>query len=131
MSTARLPALPTKKHYYAPTTQPLPLPLTPPTPIPTQTLPLPNRQPSPIPTPPDELGIQLGGSESVYMVWVIPFRSPVAELNQWLGTQKLSGINRSAQTRPVNIKSPCIHHPIQLWFIVMTMCGLKLKQATI
>ncbi len=43
------------------------------------------------------------------MVWVIPFCSPVAELHRWLGTQKLSGVYRSAQTRQVHIKSPCIH----------------------
>ncbi len=56
------------------------------------------------------------------MVWVIPFCSPVsggielivvatpvAELNWWLGTQKWSGVNRSAQTRQVHIKSPRIH----------------------
>ncbi len=38
------------------------------------------------------------------MVWVIPFCSPVAELNRWLGTQKLSSVDRSAQTRQVHIK---------------------------
>ncbi len=43
------------------------------------------------------------------MVWVIPFCPPVAELNQWLGTQKLSGVDRSAQTRQVHIKSPGTH----------------------
>ncbi len=43
------------------------------------------------------------------MVWVIPFCSPVVELNRWFGTQKLSGVDRSAQTRQVHIKSPRIH----------------------
>ena len=43
------------------------------------------------------------------MVWVIPFCSPVAELNRWLGTQKLSGGDRSAQTTQVHINSPRIH----------------------
>ncbi len=43
------------------------------------------------------------------MVWVIPLCSPVAELNRWLGTKTLSGVDRSAQTRQVHIKSPCIH----------------------
>ncbi len=43
------------------------------------------------------------------MVWVIPFCSPVAELNRWLGTQTLSGVDRSAQTREVHIQSPRIH----------------------
>ncbi len=38
------------------------------------------------------------------MVWVISFCSPVAELNRWLGTQKMSGGDRSAQTRQVHIK---------------------------
>ncbi len=42
------------------------------------------------------------------MVWVIPFCSSVVGLNWWLGTQKLSGVDRSAQTRPVHIKSPRI-----------------------
>ncbi len=32
-----------------------------------------------------------------------------AELNRWLSTQKLSGADRSAQTRQVHIKSPRIH----------------------
>ncbi len=46
------------------------------------------------------------------MVWVIPFCSPVAELNRWLRTQKFSGVDRSAQTRQVHIKSLRIHlHP--------------------
>ncbi len=40
---------------------------------------------------------------------LIPFCSPVAELSQWLGTQKLSGLDRSAQTRQVDSKSPRIH----------------------
>ncbi len=44
------------------------------------------------------------------MVWVIPFCSPVAELNRWRGTQKLLGVDRSARTRQVHIKSPRIHH---------------------
>ncbi len=43
------------------------------------------------------------------MVWVIPFCSPVAELNRWLGTHTLSGVDRSAQTRQVHINSPRIH----------------------
>ncbi len=43
------------------------------------------------------------------MVWVIAFCSPVAELNRWLGTQKRSGVDRSAQKRQVHIKSPRIH----------------------
>ncbi len=43
------------------------------------------------------------------MVWVIPFCSPVAELNRWLGTPKLSGVNRLPQARQVHIKSPRIH----------------------
>ncbi len=43
------------------------------------------------------------------MVWVIPFCSPVEDLNRWLGTQKLSGVDRSAQPRQVHIKSPRIH----------------------
>ncbi len=33
----------------------------------------------------------------------------MAELNRWLGAQKLSGVDRSAQTRQVHIKSPRIH----------------------
>ncbi len=33
------------------------------------------------------------------MVWVITFCSPVAELNRWFGTQKLSGVDRSKQDR--------------------------------
>ncbi len=36
-------------------------------------------------------------------------RAPVAELNQWLGTQKLSGVDRSAQTPRVHIRSPRLH----------------------
>ena len=43
------------------------------------------------------------------MVWVIPFCSPVAELNWLLGTQKLSGVDRSAWTRQVHTESPRIH----------------------
>ncbi len=39
------------------------------------------------------------------MVWMFPFCSSVAELNRWLGTQKLSGVDRSAQTRQVHINS--------------------------
>ncbi len=37
-----------------------------------------------------------------------PFCSPMAELCQWLGTQKLSGGDRLAQTRQVHIKSPLL-----------------------
>ncbi len=62
------------------------------------------------------------------MVWVIPFCSPVAELNRWLGTWKLSGVDRSAQTKQVHINShayTCIHHPIQLAVGDMTMSGWK------
>ncbi len=62
------------------------------------------------------------------MVWVIPFCSPVAELNRWLDTQKLSGIDRSAQTSQVNINShtdTCINHRIELAVGDMTMSGWK------
>ncbi len=54
----------------------------------------------------NELGIRLGGSESV---WVIPFCSPVVELNRCFDTQKLSRVDRSAHTRQVHIKSPHLH----------------------
>ncbi len=61
------------------------------------------------------------------MVRVIPFCSSVMELNRWLGTQKLSGVDRSAQTRQVHIKNhhtyTCIHHRIQLAVGGMTMSG--------
>ncbi len=63
------------------------------------------------------------------MVWVIHFCSPVAELNRWLGIQKLSGVGRLAQTRQVHINShayACIHHRIQLAVGDMTMSGWKL-----
>ncbi len=43
------------------------------------------------------------------MVWVISFCSLVAELNRLLGTQKLSRVDRSAQTIQVHVKSPCIN----------------------
>ncbi len=43
------------------------------------------------------------------MVWVIHFCSPVAELSRWLGTQKLSGVDHSAQTKQVQINSPHLH----------------------
>ncbi len=43
------------------------------------------------------------------MVRVIPFCSLVAELNRWLGTQKLLGVDCLAQTRQVHIKSPRTH----------------------
>ncbi len=63
------------------------------------------------------------------MVWVIHFCSPVAELHWWIGTQKLSGVNRSVQTRQIHIKShayTCIHHRIQLALGDMTiMSGWK------
>ncbi len=62
------------------------------------------------------------------MVWVIHFCSPVVELNQGLGTQKLPGEDRSAQTRPVRINSHAytsIQHRIQLAVSDMTMSGWK------
>ncbi len=62
------------------------------------------------------------------MVWVIHFCSPVAELNRWLGTQKLLSVDRSAQTRQVHSNShayTCIHHRIQLAVGGMTMRGWK------
>ncbi len=65
-------------------------------------------------------------ARSQYKWSVIPFCSPVAELNQWLGTQKLSGVDRPAQTRQVHINShayTCIHHRIQLAVSDMTMSG--------
>ena len=37
------------------------------------------------------------------MVWVIHCCSPVAELSHWLGTQKLSGVDRSAPKRQVQL----------------------------
>ncbi len=43
------------------------------------------------------------------MVWMIHFCSSVAELSRWLGTPKLSGVDRSAQTRQVQIYSPQLH----------------------
>ena len=43
------------------------------------------------------------------MVWMIPFCSPVAELSRWLGTQKLSGVDRSAQARQLQINLPHLH----------------------
>ncbi len=44
------------------------------------------------------------------MVWVVPFCSPVVELNRWLGTQKLSCADRffPKQDRSA-LKSPRIH----------------------
>ncbi len=62
------------------------------------------------------------------MVWVIHFCSPVAESNRWLGTQKLSGVDRSAQTRQIHINPhayTCIHHRIQLAVGDMTISGWK------
>ena len=55
-----------------------------------------------------------------------PFCSPMAKLNRWLGTQKLSGADRSAQTRQAHINShayTCIHHRIQLTVGDMTTSG--------
>ncbi len=46
--------------------------------------------------------------------------------NRWLGTQKLSGVDRPAQTRQVQINShayTCIHHRIQLAVSHMSMSG--------
>ncbi len=46
--------------------------------------------------------------------------------NRWPGTQKLSGVNRSAQTRQVHINAHAhtyIHHRIQLAVGNMTMIG--------
>ncbi len=64
------------------------------------------------------------------MALVIHFCSPVAELNRWLGTQKLlSGIDRSDQTGQVHINSHAytyIHHRIQLAVGDMTMSGISL-----
>ncbi len=76
----------------------------------------------------NELGNRLGGSESVSMVWVILFCSHVAELNLWLDTQNLLGVDRSAQTRQVHINShafTCVHHRIELAVGDMTMSGWK------
>ncbi len=57
------------------------------------------------------------------MVWVIPFCSPVAELNRWLGTQKIVGRRSFGPRRRVHIKSPRIHlhtppnaTPLSRWY---------------
>ncbi len=64
------------------------------------------------------------------MVWVIQFCSPrpVAELNRWLGTRKILGVDRMPQTSQVHINShayTCIHHRIQLAVGDTTMSGWK------
>ncbi len=43
------------------------------------------------------------------MVWMIPFCSPVAEFSRLLGTQKLSSVHRSDQTKQVQLNSPHLH----------------------
>ncbi len=62
------------------------------------------------------------------MVWVIPFCSPVAKWNQWLGTQKLSGVGLSAQQDMSTLNHlayTCIHHRNHLAVGDMTMSGWK------
>ncbi len=69
--------------------------------------------------PTGRLGVSINGMSDSFLLTCV-------ELNRWLGTQKLSGVDRSTQTRQVHINShaySCIHHRIQLAIGDMTMSG--------